>query len=353
MTASADRLGATGAGGRDRRVEVTIELRDAEEALALCGSHDRNLRRLQERFDVQITARDRMLKLAGEQAPVEQADAAVRRLLDLHRAGIELTGETVGDVLGTTAATMAPGGRAVRAALPAGALGRGGRFRPCTSGQARYLQAIDENEIVFVTGPAGTGKTFLAVLKAVEALKSGTVDKIVLCRPAVEAGERLGFLPGDFQAKVNPYLRPLYDALNALLDVETVRRLIEVETIEVVPLAYMRGRTLERAFIILDEAQNTTIGQIKMFLTRMGRGSRIVVTGDTTQVDLPPGKISGLSYVLRILRPGAGIAFHCMRETDIVRHPLVWRIVRAFEEAEGAAREGGTASPRAAEQPDA
>ena len=333
-------------------MEIAIQLRSPAETLRLFGSRDRHLRMLKERFGIGIVARDGILKLTGEEAAVQGAEEVVRHLLERVRGDEELTPEHVAEAIEaekcrvraaarSTAEPLrsrksgfpGPGGRA-----PAGAGGVGLRsiegFRPRTPGQQKYLELIDDNPIVFAIGPAGTGKTFLAVLKAVERLKSGDVHKIVLCRPAVEAGERLGFLPGDIQAKVNPYLRPLYDALNEILDYETVRKLLERDTIEIVPLAYMRGRTLNRAFIILDEGQNTTREQMKMFLTRMGEGSRIVVTGDITQMDLPPGKESGLVYIRRIMPPVPGISFHVMTGADIVRHRLVWEIVHAFERAE-------------------
>jgi phosphate starvation-inducible PhoH-like protein len=322
-------------------LEVVIELRGPEEALALFGSQDRNLRLLKERYDVGVVARNGVLKLSGAEADVAGAEGAVRTMLSHIRSSRELTPEAVaGAVAG---GPEPPPARSRVAAALEGPIRTIEGYRARTAGQQRYLDLMERNEIVFSIGPAGTGKTFLAVLKAVEFLKKGDVHKIVLCRPAVEAGEKLGFLPGDIQAKVNPYLRPLYDALNEILDYDTVKKLIERETIEIVPLAYMRGRTLNRAFIILDEAQNTTREQMKMFLTRMGEGSRIVVTGDTTQIDLPPGKVSGLVHIERILRPVAnGIAFAHLGGKDIVRHRLVWEIVHAYERAE---KDEGAAGP--------
>ncbi|HVY60853.1 MAG TPA: PhoH family protein [Planctomycetota bacterium] len=312
-------------------MEATIELRSPDEALALFGSQDRHLRMLKERFDVTIIARNGLVKLIGDEAAVHGAEDALRRVLARVRKadGGELTAEEVAGLLGPGHAGIPT---SVAEAVRIGSHVEGYRAR--TPGQQRYLDLLEKNEIVFGIGPAGSGKTFLAVLKAVEKLKSAEVHKIVLCRPVVEAGERLGFLPGDFMAKVNPYLRPLYDALNEILDADTVKKLIERETIEIVPLAYMRGRTLNRSFIILDEAQNTTREQMKMFLTRMGEGSRIVVTGDITQVDLPEGKASGLVHIQRILRPVEGIAFHHMTGKDIVRHKLVWHVVQSYERAE-------------------
>jgi phosphate starvation-inducible PhoH-like protein len=288
---------------------------------------------LKERYDVTIIARNGMVKLIGEEAAVHGAEDALRRVL----GRVRKTGGEAGEVTTEEVAGLLGNGEVGSAAPPLEPVKIGAHvegFRARTAGQQRYLDLLEKNEIVFGIGPAGSGKTFLAVLKAVEKLKSGEVHKIVLCRPVVEAGERLGFLPGDFMAKVNPYLRPLYDALNEILDADTVKKLIERETIEIVPLAYMRGRTLNRSFIILDEAQNTSREQMKMFLTRMGEQSRIVVTGDITQIDLPEGKVSGLVHIQRILRPVGGIAFHHMTGKDIVRHRLVWHVVQSYERAE-------------------
>jgi phosphate starvation-inducible PhoH-like protein len=324
-------------------LEIQIELESPEEALAIFGSHDRHLRLLKERFDVKVVARNGIVKLSGDDGSVSGASLAIRQLLDRVRLKKPVTPATVEraisgalgvtDVGGAGAGGGGGGGEQPGAGPPSGPLSIDG-FRARSPGQQRYLDAIRECELVFAIGPAGTGKTFLAVLKAVEALKRGDVQKLVLSRPAVEAGEKLGFLPGDLQAKINPYLRPLYDALHEILDHDTVRKYMEREVIEIVPLAYMRGRTLNRAFIILDEAQNTTREQMKMFLTRMGRGSRIVVTGDVTQVDLPLGKASGLIHTQRVLAGVEGIAFVNLAKRDIVRHPLVWRIVHAYEREE-------------------
>jgi phosphate starvation-inducible PhoH-like protein len=348
-------------------VEVLIEVRSPEEVLELFGRRDQHLRLYRERFPgVSLVARNGVIKLTGPaDGEVEEADRLIRSLLRRVRRRETLTQDEVEEALRGVlrdrdiprppppprpGAGVGLGGAFGPGAFGPGGAGAGGlggtrpgelttaegvrESKPRTAGQARYLELIDKNEIVFAIGPAGTGKTFLAVAKAVEALKQGAVARIILSRPAVEAGEKLGFLPGDFHAKVNPYLKPLYDSLNDLLDPETVKKLIEREIIEIVPLAYMRGRTLNRAFIILDEAQNTTAAQMKMFLTRMGEGSRIVVTGDETQVDLQAGKLSGLRHVQRILRDIPGIAFQRMTKSDIVRHPLVWKIVQAYERAE-------------------
>ncbi|MFC1706345.1 PhoH family protein [Planctomycetota bacterium] len=323
-------------------MDVRIELQCPEELLDLFGSHDQYLKLVRESFQgVTIVARNGVVKLTGRDNEVEAAERVLRRLLRLTRQNQPLAHADVEDALRDEelalpltredlsrrrSADVAPGSAVQLRTI---------RVHPRTDGQRRYVELMDGNEIVFGLGPAGTGKTFLAVLKGVERLRAGDVERIILSRPAVEAGEKLGFLPGDFHAKVNPYLRPLYDALHELLDRETVGKLIEREIVEIVPLAYMRGRTLNRAFIILDEAQNTTSTQMKMFLTRMGEESRIVVTGDPTQQDLPPGKLSGLTHIQRILPATKGIAFHRMGKKDIVRHPLVWKIVKAYEIAEG------------------
>jgi phosphate starvation-inducible PhoH-like protein len=299
-------------------IEILIELESPEEALALFGSRDKNLKMLKERFDIDIVARNRILKLQGNRAAVVDAGEVVKKLLAIIRKDRYFTASTLMQMIrergstGTTAQYI---------------LG----FCPKSNGQKQYIDKILLNDVVFCTGPAGTGKTFLAVLMAADGLKRSLVRKIILVRPAVEAGEKLGFLPGDFQAKINPYLRPLYDALNEILDYDTVKQYLEKEIIEIIPLAYMRGRTLNNAFVILDEAQNTTRDQMKMFLTRMGTGSKIVATGDTTQIDLPEGKKPGLIHVHSILQDIEGIAFHAMTVKDIVRHPLVWKIVDAYE----------------------
>ena len=311
--------------------DATLDLRDHDEARALFGPNDRTLRLLRDRFGVEVFARDLRVVVRGDEA--EAALAVLAGLLERTRAGQELAADDVDAAVGLRRAASARLGR--NGGPQEGARPDGG-IRLKTKGQERYWRAIEEHQLVFAIGPAGTGKTFLAVAQAVRALKAGEVQRIVLCRPAVEAGEKLGYLPGDFQAKVNPYMRPLYDALNGLLDFDTVKRYLEREVVEVAPLAFMRGRTLNRAFVILDEAQNTTKAQMKMFLTRMGEGSRIVVTGDVTQIDLPRGTTSGLVHAQTILRGVDGIAFSLLGREDIVRHPLVWKIVERYEGKGGA-----------------
>jgi len=325
-------------------MELTIQVASHAEAVALFGPGDRNLKLLREAFGVQLTGRGLSVRLCGEKLPVERVAGIMNGLVALHRSGSRVPNNYVERELTQAQQGVEPppvvprnGDRGEPEERPGDdpGLNRGvlqGLAR--SQGQELYLRAIVENEMVFCIGPAGTGKTFLAVRMAVGFLRSGGIKKIILCRPAVEAGEKLGFLPGDFQAKINPYLRPLYDALNDILDYDQVKRFLEREIIEILPLAYMRGRTLNHAFIILDEGQNTSISQMKMFLTRMGSHSRIVVNGDITQVDLPEDTPSGLIHARKIIRDIPGIAWIEMQKADIVRHPLVKRIVEAYETAD-------------------
>jgi phosphate starvation-inducible PhoH-like protein len=307
--------------------ETTINLENRDEALLLFGSRDQNLRAIREALGIRLIARGDELHLAGDEFQVSQAQRVFEQLRDMVRHQGRLTTEEVQGVLDV----VVHGGdrEGVQKLAPMEA---GRHVRPRTDGQARYVRAMQENDLTFCIGPAGTGKTYLAVGMAVSLLKQGQVKRIVLVRPAVEAGERLGFLPGDIVAKVNPYLRPLFDSLNDMLEPEQVNRYMENDIIEIVPLAYMRGRTLNQAVIILDEGQNTTISQMKMFLTRMGNGSKIMVTGDITQIDLPRQMRSGLVDAVHRLRDLERIAIIYLNESDIVRHPLVQKIVRAYEE---------------------
>jgi phosphate starvation-inducible PhoH-like protein len=307
--------------------EATITLDNRDEALLLFGSRDQNLRAVREALGVRLIARGDELHIEGDEFSVNQADRVFQQLRDLLRHQGKLSTEEVRTVLDVVQHGSDRQGLQNLAPVD------GGRHvRPRTDGQARYVRAMQDNDLTFCIGPAGTGKTFLAVGMAVNLLRQGQVKRIVLVRPAVEAGERLGFLPGDIVAKVNPYLRPLFDALNDMMEPEQVKRYMENDIIEIVPLAYMRGRTLNQSLIILDEGQNTTHPQMKMFLTRMGNGSKIIVTGDITQVDLPRHMRSGLIDAVHRLRDMEQIAIIYLNESDIVRHPLVQKIVRAYEE---------------------
>jgi len=315
-------------------MDVTVPLLSPEEERALMGPHEAHARAVRNRFGVLLEVRRGRVHIEGEDEEVSDAARAVRALLAHLRSEGSLDDKAVARVLdnGAHAPDEEEGRRAVL--LPTGVEWR-------TPGQERFVRAIDRNTLTFAIGPAGTGKTFLAAAYAVTALRRGHFRKLVLVRPAVEAGEHLGFLPGDYVAKVNPYLRPLYDALSAHLEPGKLKLFLDTDVIEIAPLAYMRGRTLDEAFIILDEAQNTTIGQMKMFLTRMGRASKVVVTGDTTQVDLPPNQRSGLLDAEQLLRNVAGIGLVMLEKKDIVRHPLVQRIVDAYEQRERASRPEG------------
>ncbi len=310
--------------------EATISSIEPQLILPLFGARDQHLRRLRERFSVDITHRNGKVRVSGDnEASVNKAMEVINRLTEIVRAKGTLTpelfDETVADVSGE---------REEPRIVPIDVIQVGHEVRPKTKGQQRYVEAIRKHELVFAIGPAGTGKTYLAVAMAVEALKHQLIRKIVLVRPAVEAGENLGFLPGDLQAKINPYLRPLLDATYEMMGYDQVRTLIERDVIEVVPLAYMRGRTLNEAFIILDEAQNTTVAQMKMFLTRMGLNSRIVVSGDVTQVDLPYGVRSGLRDALERLQTISGVQMVELTRQDIVRHRLVQAIIDAYDATE-------------------
>ena len=291
------------------------------------GPSDEHLRAVRRALSVQISVDDGHLVLKGEPDAVAKAVLLFEQLQQYVRQ----YGELVADDIQRAISEVQQGGE-ITFVKPLDVYGAR-RVRPKTSGQAKYVEMLRKKEIVICTGPAGTGKTYLAVARAVEALRSEGIRKIVLVRPAVEAGESLGFLPGDLQAKINPYLRPLFDALGEMIDRDMLRRSIEEERIEVVPLAYMRGRTLNNAHIILDEAQNTTVAQMKMFLTRMGFGSRIAVCGDVTQIDLPSHKKSGLVDALARLKGINGIGTVQLGSTDIVRHSLVQQIVNAYEQA--------------------
>ncbi|MCD7881606.1 MAG: PhoH family protein [Clostridiales bacterium] len=304
-----------------------------EEAINLFGAFDENIRLVEQEFQGSIVNRDGELKVSGEGENVRLAVQALNGLLTLSGRGEELNGQTIRYVLSLVRAGRSEEidafGRDVLCITA-----RGKPVKAKTVGQTHYIRAIQKNTITLGVGPAGTGKTYLAVAAAVAAFRAKEVNRIILTRPAVEAGERLGFLPGDLQSKVDPYLRPLYDALFEMLGPETYEKYVERGNIEVAPLAYMRGRTLDDSFIILDEAQNTSKEQMKMFLTRMGFGSKIVITGDVTQIDLPTDKVSGLKEAMRVLDGVEDIAICRLTGQDVVRHVLVQRIIKAYEDDE-------------------
>ena len=296
----------------------------------LFGSYDDNLKHLESLFNVRIRTQGHDLLVEGDSPGPENVDRVVGQLSSLIRDGYRLSNADV-----KTASELVAQDQAVdlREHFLRGSLTAAGKRRvaPKTINQRRYLDAIESHDIVFGIGPAGTGKTYLAMAQAVAFLVAKKVSRIILARPAVEAGEKLGFLPGDLQEKVNPYLRPLYDALYDMLDIERVGRYIERGTIEIAPIAFMRGRTLNDSFVILDEAQNTTSEQMKMFLTRLGFGSKAVITGDVTQIDLPPGRVSGLVEAMRVVGAIEGISFTYFDERDVVRHKLIQKIVKAYD----------------------
>ncbi|MBS4191341.1 PhoH family protein [Bacillus sp. FJAT-49705] len=312
---------------------MNVQLENPNEAVSLLGNSDAHIKMIEQELNVTIITRGETVFISGETELVEMAGLLLAELLQVIRKGININQRDV-----MYGIQMAKKGtldyfsdlydeEIIRNA-------KGKIIRVKTIGQSQYIRSIRRNDLVFGIGPAGTGKTYLAVVMGVNALKNGHVKRIILTRPAVEAGESLGFLPGDLKEKVDPYLRPLYDALHDILGAEQTQRLIERGTIEIAPLAYMRGRTLDDAFVILDEAQNTTHAQMKMFLTRLGFGSKMVITGDKTQVDLPKGAKSGLIVGEEILQGVKGISFVHLEESDVVRHPLVAKIIQAYGQLE-------------------
>ena len=312
----------------DSTVVRTLTLPEDVAPVTLLGARDEVLRAIEKGFtDVDIHVRGTAVTVSGPAARVDTVVVLLSELIDVARTGTPLTADAVERAVGLLETSTRP-----TEVLTDDILTSHGRtIRPKSLGQKAYTDAIEESTITFGIGPAGTGKTYLAMAKAVDALARKRVSRIILTRPAVEAGERLGFLPGDLTQKIDPYLRPLFDALNELMGPERVGKLIERQQIEIAPLAYMRGRTLSNAFIILDEAQNTTPEQMKMFLTRIGFGSKAVITGDITQIDLPAPRKSGLVQAQRVLKNVKGIAFNRFESGDVVRHPLVARIVEAYE----------------------
>ncbi len=314
-----------------------IHLTDPREWVQLCGEREGTLRSLKDAFEVQLVARGDEILLSGEPEEVARAAQVLERLRGELQKGHEgyispfQVEQAIAHEKNPGSEKMEPSGNSGDTLLLSS---RKKPIAPKTANQRRYVDAIRRNDVVFGVGPAGTGKTYLAMAMAVAALRNGDVHRLILTRPAVEAGEKLGFLPGDLQDKVDPYLRPLYDALYDMIEFEKLQRLFQQKMVEVAPLAYMRGRTLTNAFIILDEAQNTKPEQMKMFLTRMGMGSRMVVTGDVTQVDLPRDQESGLVKIRGILQGVQGVAFVDFEKVDVVRHPLVGRIIEAYENDE-------------------
>ncbi|WP_440895879.1 PhoH family protein [Amphibacillus sp. Q70] len=309
---------------------IDLKIADSSEAMSLFGNSDRHLKQLETQMDVSIITRGEEVRVQGDQDKVTLISEVLNALLNVIRRGIHISERDV-----IYAIELAKQGKIEQfytlfdQEILRNALGRPIRVK--TLGQREYVNQMRKNDLVFGIGPAGTGKTYLAIVMAVQALKSGEIKRIILTRPAVEAGESLGFLPGDLKEKVDPYLRPLYDALHDVLGFEHTARLIDRETIEIAPLAYMRGRTLDDAFVILDEAQNTTPEQMKMFLTRLGFGSKMVITGDITQIDLPNRTISGLVSVQEILKGIRGISFVYLAQHDVVRHPVVQKVIEAYD----------------------
>ena len=314
-------------------IEQTISIERIEDVIDIFGSFDENIKLIEHELDVSVVSRDDQLKISGEAENVLYAVKAVQGLLGLAGRKETITEQNVRYIINLVKAGNEEHINDIaRDVLCVTAKGK--PIKPKTLGQKRYVDAIKKNTITLGIGPAGTGKTYLAVAAAVAAFRDKQVNRIILTRPAVEAGERLGFLPGDLQSKVDPYLRPLYDALFDMLGAETYNKYLERGSIEVAPLAYMRGRTLDDSFIILDEAQNTSREQMKMFLTRLGFGSKIVITGDITQIDLPLDTVSGLKEAMRVLDGVEDIAICRLNEADVVRHVIVQRIIKAYEEDE-------------------
>lgn len=326
--------------GVDEASETKVVLADSDEAVALAGSRDENLRLIERQVGARIGARGNEIRVRGTREQVARATELLNELMKLIRMGHPITAGEVEYAARVVAEGNAEAAEVVFTDVVL-VSDRGKPVKPHTQTQREYVDAIARADLTFAIGPAGTGKTYLAMAMAVKALQERRASRLILTRPALEAGERLGFLPGDVQAKVDPYLRPLFDALYDMMDLEKAQRMIERGDIEVAPLAFMRGRTLNDSFIILDEAQNTTPEQMKMFLTRLGFGSKAVVTGDITQTDLPRGQLSGLNQVREVLPGISGVAFVHFSDQDVVRHELVQRIIQAYEEHEAEGSGGG------------
>ena len=319
-------------------MEQRISIERLEQAINLFGSFDENIRLIESEFHVTVANREGELRVNGEPEDTMLACKALSALLTLSNRGEAINEQNVRYVIGLARSGQEEKiGELTQDVICISAKGR--PIKPKTIGQKEYVDSISQNTVIIGVGPVGTGKTYLAVAAAVAAFRERKINRIILTRPAVEAGERLGFLPGDLQSKVDPYLRPLYDALFDMLGAETYQKYLERGNIEVAPLAYMRGRTLDDSFIILDEAQNTSCEQMKMFLTRMGFGSKMVITGDATQIDLPADKLSGLKQAVRVLKNVEGIGICELTDQDVVRHVMVQRIIKAYADYEDARNE--------------
>ncbi len=329
-------------------METVIDV-PAEHVTNVFGQFDIYLKKVERAFGVTVAVREDKMKLLGAQRDVEKASRVFAQLFGLSQRGSQITEQNVDYAIALTYEEKESALAEIDKELICHTV-NGAPVKPKTLGQKNYVQEIRQKMIVFGLGPAGTGKTYLAMAMAITAFKKEEVSRIILTRPAIEAGEKLGFLPGDLQSKVDPYLRPLYDALHQIMGPDSFQRNMEKGLIEVAPLAYMRGRTLDNAFIILDEAQNTTPAQMKMFLTRIGFGSKVVVTGDATQKDLSPGSVSGLDVALRVLRNVGEIGICKLTSSDVVRHPLVQKIVKAYEEYEKQEKRGSRERDRSRER---
>ena len=331
-------------------IDKSIEVERMEHVISVFGSFDQNLRIIESELGVKVNDRDDKIHIVGEAEAVLLAEKAIGSLLSLAAKGEQIDAQNVRYIL-----KLVGEGKESKIQELSGDVvcitAKGKPIKPKTLGQRQYCEAIEHNTVTLGIGPAGTGKTYLAVAEAVAAFRAEKVNRIILTRPAVEAGERLGFLPGDLQSKVDPYLRPLYDALFEMLGAETYQKYLERGNIEVAPLAYMRGRTLDDSFIILDEAQNTSREQMKMFLTRIGFGSHVVITGDVTQIDLPPDKTSGLKEAMRVLDGIDDIAICRLTGADVVRHALVQKIIEAYEQSDLAREKAEKAAQKKQDKP--